>query len=357
MRFSRCSAALLVAGATLMACAGNTPPPPPPEASPTLTAQVSGTTQLLQAVSAVSESVVWVSGHGGTYARTTDGGETWQAAMVPDADTLQFRDVHAVDEHTAYLLGAGPGDMSRIYHTTDAGATWVLQWVNPDPDGFYDCLDFWDADRGAAYGDEVDGHLSIVTTADGGATWTPVPEDRLPPAQEGEGGFAASGLCLITGPDGLGWIATGAADTARVLMTEDYGHTWTAAPTPIAGGTAAGLTAVSFRDSRHGIIVGGNIGDPEGRTDNVALTADGGRTWTLAGRPTIAGAFYGGLYVPGVDAPWVVGVGPAGADYSVDNGLTWMSLDTLSYWAVGFATPTAGWLVGPGGRITKVSMY
>lgn len=357
MRFSRCGATLPVAVATVMACAGNRPPPPPPEASPTLLAQVSGTTQLLQAVSPVSESVVWVSGHGGTYARTTDGGATWVAAMVPDADTLQFRDVHAVDGNTAYLLGAGPGDMSRIYKTTDAGVTWELQWVNPNPDGFYDCIDFWDTDRGAAYGDEVDGHLSIVTTVDGGATWTAVPEDRLPPAQENEGGFAASGLCLATGPDGLGWIATGAADTARVLMTEDYGHTWSAVATPIAGGGAAGLTAVSFRDSRHGIILGGNIAEPEGRSDNVALTADGGRTWTLAGRPTIAGAFYGGLYVPGVDAPWVVGVGPAGADYSVDDGRTWMPLDTLAYWAVGFATPTAGWLVGPGGRITKVAMY
>ena len=355
MWYSWCTYAPLVAGATVMACAGN--PALPPEASPTITAQVSGTTQLLQAVSPVTESVVWVSGHGGTYARTTDGGETWEAAVVPDADTLQFRDVHAVDEHTAYLLGAGPGDMSRIYQTTDAGATWVLQWVNSHPDGFYDCLDFWDADRGAVYGDEVDGHLSILITADGGATWTPVPQDRLPAAQEGEGGFAASGLCLITGPDGLGWIATGAADSARVLMTEDYGHSWTAAPTPIAGGAAEGLTAVSFRDSRHGIIVGGNIGDPEGRTDNVAVSDDGGKTWALAGRPTIAGAFYGGLYVPRVDARWVVAVGPAGADYSVDDGLTWMSLDTLSYWGVGFATPTAGWLVGPGGRITKVSMY
>ena len=117
MRSSRCTSALLVAGAPLMACAGN--PPPPPEASPTLTAQVSGTTRLLQAVSPVDEMIVWVSGHRGTYARTTDGGETWEAAVVPDADTLQFRDVHAVDEHTAYLLGAGPGDMSRIYQTTD----------------------------------------------------------------------------------------------------------------------------------------------------------------------------------------------------------------------------------------------
>ena len=353
MRFSRCTSALLV-GATTITCATN---PPPPEAAPSLTAQTSGTTQLLQAVSPVSESVVWVSGHGGTYAHTIDGGDTWESAVVPDAETIQFRDVHAVSAATAYLLGAGPGDMSRIYKTTDAGATWELQWVNSHPDGFYDCLDFWDADRGAVYGDEVDGHLSILTTADGGVTWTPVPQDRLPPAQEGEGGLAASGLCLVTGPDGLGWIATGAADSARVLRTEDYGHSWTAAPTPIAGGAAEGLTAVSFRDSRHGIIVGGNIGDPEGHTDNVAVTGDGGRTWTLAGRPTIAGAFYGGLYVPGVNALWVVGVGPAGADYSVDDGLTWMSLDTLSYWAVGFATPTAGWLVGPGGRITKVRMY
>ena len=100
-----------------------------------------------------------------------------------------------------------------------------------------------------------------------------------------------------------------------------------------------------------------NISSPEDYSDNVAVTDDGGRTWTLAGRPQISGAFYGGLYVPGIDRPWVVGVGPAGADYSIDNGQAWVSLDTLSYWGVGCASPTAGWLVGPGGRITKVSLY
>ena len=88
-------------------------PPPPEEPAPTLAPQVSGTDQLLQAVSVVNASVVWASGHGGTYVRTTDGGTTWEAGMVPDADTLQFRDVHAFDANTAYLLGAGPGDMSR----------------------------------------------------------------------------------------------------------------------------------------------------------------------------------------------------------------------------------------------------
>ena len=44
-----------------------------------LESQVSGTDVLLQAVSAVDEEVVWVSGHGGTWARTLDGGATWTA--------------------------------------------------------------------------------------------------------------------------------------------------------------------------------------------------------------------------------------------------------------------------------------
>src|SRR5687768_17240736 len=64
-------------------------------AAPVLTVQASGTTALLQAVSAVNASVVWASGHDGTYVRTLDGGEAWVAARVPGADTLQFRDVHA----------------------------------------------------------------------------------------------------------------------------------------------------------------------------------------------------------------------------------------------------------------------
>ena len=42
--------------------------------TPTLTPQVSGTTNRLQAVSPVSPMVVWASGLCGTYAVTTDGG-------------------------------------------------------------------------------------------------------------------------------------------------------------------------------------------------------------------------------------------------------------------------------------------
>ncbi len=58
---------------------------------PTLTPQNSGTTQGLIAVSPVNARVVWASGRGGTFLLTTDGGATWKAAVVPGAETLQFR--------------------------------------------------------------------------------------------------------------------------------------------------------------------------------------------------------------------------------------------------------------------------
>ncbi len=338
----------------LIGCAAERPEVPAVP-SPSMISQVSGTDQLLQAVSPLSDSVVWVSGHGGTYARTLDGGVNWQAGRVPGADTLQFRDVHAISADTALLLAAGPADMSRIYRTTDGGASWTMTWQNEHPEGFWDCFDFWDSRRGAAYGDETGGVLALLTTSDGGASWARVPADSLPAAQEGEGGFAASGLCLVAGPGGRGWITTGAADTSRILETNNYGASWTAVSTAAFATDAAGLMAISFRNDLVGVAVGGDIREPTGYSDNVLVTRDGGATWEVAGQPVMTGALYGGLYVPGT--PWFVGVGPSGADYSTDDGASWTSMDTLSYWSAGFGSSRVGWLTGPGGRITRIEMY
>jgi photosystem II stability/assembly factor-like uncharacterized protein len=320
------------------------------------TEQTSGTTELLQAISIVDEQTAWVSGHGATYARTRDGGETWQAAVMPDAEGLQFRDVHAVDADTAFLMSAGSGDASRIYKTTDGGASWTLQYTNPDPEGFYDCMAFWDADRGALYGDSVDGEVVILMTSDGGDTWERVPAAGLPDALPGEGGFAASGTCLITGPGGRAWIGTGASSPARVLITEDGGQAWTAVDTPIVSASSAGITSVAFRDEMNGMVVGGEVTNHEGRFDNVAVTDDGGRSWTLAGRPSMSGAAYGSSWVPGAPTPTIVIVGPRGADYSMDNGSSWASLDSREFWAVAFVSPSAGWAVGREGRIVKLEL-
>jgi photosystem II stability/assembly factor-like uncharacterized protein len=318
--------------------------------------QTSGTSALLQAVSVVNERIVWVSGHRGTYVRSTDGGLTWRAGVVPGADTLQFRDVHAVDSLTAYLMSAGSGDQSRIYKTTDGGASWTLQFTNDLPEAFYDCMDFWDADHGIAFSDAVDGRMVIIATENGGASWTRIAPPALPAALPGEGAFAASGTCLITRPPSHAWIGMGNTTSTRVLHTTDRGRSWTVSTTPLVSGEGSGVTSVAFRDASTGVVMGGSLGAPDEHSDNVAVTTDGGRAWRLAGRPQITGAIYGGAYVPGARVPTLVAVGPNGADYSLNDGASWTRLDTLAYWAVGFASPDAGWAVGPGGRITRFAL-
>ncbi len=102
-------------------------PPPTQMAYLQITTQETGVRALFQAISPVSEDVVWISGHRGTFGRTIDGGATWDVSVMPGAGELQFRDVDAIDARTAYLLSAGAGRLSRIYRTDDAGATWTLQ--------------------------------------------------------------------------------------------------------------------------------------------------------------------------------------------------------------------------------------
>ena len=71
---------------------------------------------------------------------------------------------------------SGNGSQSRIYKTTDAGATWTLQFTNPDSAGFYDCMDFWDARRGIVIGDALGRDIAILRTSDAaGATWAAPP--------------------------------------------------------------------------------------------------------------------------------------------------------------------------------------
>lgn len=316
------------------------------------TAQTSGTDALLIGVSPVNEKVVWVSGTRGTWGRTLDGGATWQIGRVPGTDSLQFRDVHAVDAQTAYLLSIGNGDQSRIYKTTNGGLTWTLQFTNAEPKGFYDCFDFWTPERGIVIGDAVDGKIAVLTTTNGGASWERIPPERLPVANPGEGSFAASGRCLTTGPSGRAWIVMSNPTEARLLSTTDYGNTWSIAVLPVPTREAVGPTSVSFRDLRHGAILGNS-------TDSsrvVIVTQDGGKTWSGRAAPPLARGVYGGGYVPGAELAALIAVGPDGIAVSPDEGNSWVQVSKENHWSVAMVSARAGWAVGTRGRITRLSL-
>lgn len=326
---------------------------PPRTVGPVLlTPQSSGTTVRLQAISAASPTVVWGSGTGGSYVLTLNGGKTWLTGKVAGADSLEFRDVQAVDAKTAYLMSAGNGPSSRIYKTTDGGVNWQIQYINKEPEAFFDCFAFWNKESGLVFSDNVRGVFPMLRTGDGGQRWEDVTNG--PAATKGEGAFAASGTCVATHGDKSAWIATGAGEQARILFTPDRGATWKSWVVPVPQGTpTTGLTSVAFRTPLDGIAGGGDIGKPDGQ-GSIILTRDGGATWTAGGTPTFAGAVYGIALVP--STTMAVAVGPKGASWSSDDGRTWQALDTLSYWSATFADRKTGWMVGPGGRITRIDL-
>jgi photosystem II stability/assembly factor-like uncharacterized protein len=292
--------------------------------------QSSYTTENLRGVSAVSRSIAWASGTHGTYLRTTDAGRNWIPSQVPDAAALDFRAVVTFSADEAFLMSAGPGDQSRIYHTADAGQHWQLQFTNSNPKGFFDSMVFWDPTHGIVLGDPIPDEtgpdtgklkFELLLTTDG-QTWTHIPPAQLPPAAEGEGAFAASNTCLAILPSSSAreghdfssepalskrsepkgavsvseknraltpegndpniWFATG-GKLARVFHSPDRGQTWQVFDTPILHGPdSGGIFSIAFRDPTHGVIAGGDYKHPDQDGPNLAFTNDGGKTWTLS---------------------------------------------------------------------------
>jgi len=300
----------------------------------------------------VDENTVWVSGAPGKVGRTTNGGETWMMLDGPWPDSLQFRDVHAFSDQEAFLLSIGPGEDSRIYHTADGGANWVLSFQNEDANAFFDCFSFWDTQRGFAFSDSYDGEFTLIRSMNGGETWTRVNPEHIPDARDGEGSFAASGTCVETQTGGLGWFGTGASSVdTRVIRTTDYGETWSEAITPIESLAGdEGITSVLFWDAQNGVALGSPSTRP---TANVAITSDGGATWISSGGIALGGQVYGAGIVPGTPTPTIVAVSPSGSAFSTDNGATWTTFDNYEYWTTAFQSPTFGWAAGRG-RISRL---
>lgn len=326
---------------------GMSQPEQPMRAGYSITPLTTTSTSSMRGVSVVNARIAWASGSGGSVLRTTDSGASWQSVPVPDADSLDFRDVEAFDSMTAYVLSAG--EDGRIYKTTNGGRTWRLLFRNTVKGAFFDCFDFWNRKTGLVMSDPVNGKFLLLRTEDG-ERWTPIASAALPPITEGEAAFAASGTCLVTAGSRRALLATGGGAQARVFLSTDRGSSWRAAVTPVsAGAGSAGIFSLAFRDDMDGVALGGDYTKPDAESD-VALTVDGGKTWAPAGRTSYVS---GAAFV--AKSSTIIAVGTKGTRVSDNRGVTWMTIDTLEYNAVQIAADGTGYAVGPRGRIARLS--
>ncbi len=340
----------------------------------------SNTSAGLRGIVSVGGGVAWASGTAGTVIRTEDGGYVWQGcAQPPGAAKLDFRAIQAWDENTAIVMSSGTGDLSRLYKTTDGCRSWTLLLTNKDKAGFWDALQFTDRQHGTLLGDPVNGHFVLLTTTDGGATWTSVPGGPSDSVHD-QGIFAASNSSLLMSSPSSRTFCTGGPGGAMVIRQNVGPQPGTMKPGQIGfGNTTSSEELVSFTESASSgcfslaechdgrsamVAVGGDYAHPD-ESDNTAWTtaiADAPENkehplFRFAPAKTTPGGYRSAVAFHSESNSWIA-VGPGGTDISTDDGQTWRPLkpgsqdahDADKQWNA-LSLP---FVVGPHGRVGKL---
>ncbi len=202
----------------------------------------------------------WAVGGYGTILRTTDGGSTWEQMKSPSLaklDEIRFFNAQ---------IGYATGSKALWYKETDTYAWGVVALCTAD--GGVTWRKCYEDDSSHSLGGIVplsekvavgslDDH--IIRTADGGLTWQVASEvvDYGPAFRH---------------PDGTVW---GSRSDGALFRSLDQGKTWQSfghlPPFDIEANRVA-WSGLAFADERRGIAVGHH--------GHLALTRDGGLTWT-----------------------------------------------------------------------------
>ena len=307
----------------------------------------------IRAIHAVSDTEMWFAGSKGIYGYTSDGGLNWQvdSLLNEDVENMEFRAIH-VQDSTVFLMNVG--SPALMYRSQNRGENWEIVYRENEEGAFYDAMAFWNEKEGIVFGDPVDSCISILVTRNGGNSWTKLDCNTIPDFKSGEAGFAASNTNISIHGDNA-WIGTGGSK-ARIFYSPDKGNTWTVYETPIQqGGQMTGIFSTSFWDENIGIIWGGDWENQANNKNNKAITADGGKTWTLVSDGNYPGYRSCVQYHPNKEAKELIAVGIPGISYSYDAGQNWESVDSMAFYTARFS-PSGNmiWLAG-GEKLGKMT--
>ena len=311
----------------------------------------------LYSISIVDANVIWAQEFDSKtldfkvkgFTRSTDGGNTWTSGTinlnVATPDELGISSITSVSATTAWVsvypiaINTSAGG---IWKTTDSGATWTKQTTAQFSnliDSYANFVHFWDANNGIAGGDPENGEFEIYTTNDGGANWTRVDGANIPNPNAG-GEYGYENLYTVSG--NTIWFGT---DMGRIFKSNDKGLTWTAYDSVYS--TDFKLDQFTFSDANKGLLAKYTLDQPT----ILYSTNDGGANWIpVISSGTIFKDYI--IYIPGTSIvvsaqESVTTNGNTGSSYSLNDGLTWTTIDTgVSHGTLAFLNDTFGFSAG-----------
>lgn len=229
--------------------------------------------------------------------------------------------------------------------TTDGGATWSGLTSTQFEGGFANFYHAFSADTGVAMGDPTEGYFEIQLTYDGGATWTRLPLENIPPPLTNEIGFnnmfSAVGNCI--------WFAT---SMGRCYRSADRGQHWDVTQVTNVSG---GMFDVCFSSGLKGAFYSQNV-----VASDIAVTYDGGITWDTVTFPqeyyfmgmSSVGGFDGGFVITGWQSLTDVFFTP-----DMFTNIVQIESDVISNGAVSFLDASTGWLAGGESGTNEIYKY
>ncbi|ESU26657.1 putative oxidoreductase [Flavobacterium limnosediminis JC2902] len=268
----------------------------------------------------IDSNKVWYAANNGNYGYLSlNGGKNFVGNVVKDTLKLEFRSIAQTKDNIFVLSVGNPGLLYRI--SKDEKETQLVYQENGEK-VFYDAMQFWNDKEGIAVGDPTEDCFSLITTNDGGLSWTKTSCKNLPKLADGEAFFAASNTNINIQGNKV-WMVSG-GKKSNVFYSDDKGKSWQVIATPIIQGSAmTGIFSADFYNENIGFATGGDYEKPNQNFGNKIITLDGGKSWSLIGENE--GYGYGSCvqFVPGSNGNELVTVGASGVYYSYDQGKNW----------------------------------
>jgi photosystem II stability/assembly factor-like uncharacterized protein len=224
-------------------------------------------------------SQIWIGGTRGTVIHSRNGGKNFTVSQVPEADSLDFRDLAILDDKTVLLMSAGPAEngAAKVFRTENGGLSWELAFQIKEKGYFFDAI-LWEGKKGLILSDPSGPFYGLIRIKKKGRTYELLNPANYPALQKGEAAFAASGSSLQKTKKGY-YIVTGGGKKARVLFSPDASK-WESKYAEIPGSEGTGFFSLGVRDSKNLWIAGGNYSRIKEGPIPVLESSDAGSSWS-----------------------------------------------------------------------------
>lgn len=292
----------------------------------------------LTSVDFVNRRRGWIVGDKGTILHTNDGGNNWRIQNSGTTDRL--RDIEFVSLKTGWAVG----DNGTILYTEDGGINWKQK--ETDVTARLEEVTFIDDNTGWISGRNP---YTILKTTDGGQNWTNISSGDWRSVRK---------LRFIDKENGLaiGDAAEAFSTTEGIVSTTDGGATWTVNQEIYT----FFISDIIFKDPDTGFFISASYGATHyedgsydvGWHDLVHRTTDGGKSWTLLYKNLGNYMMFGNIFI--LDSSNLLVVGIWAIVCSSDGGHTWstqLPYHGMTFYSSTFVDSKTGWAVGENGLI------